>query len=139
MSAISNSISKFVMRDHAPTQIALYSLPAVSLLVRLIQRQSCFDILGKSKIEDINIEKFNGQKAKFKKYLTTGIQIQTALAIAGLALYVLFPAPGILSWLSLNAYRAFAVGTASNFLYDRCMNHPRMRKRYVDGSLVLEW
>jgi len=79
-----NQISSFLLKDHAPTQIFLYSIPAVNICVRTFQSYHSLDDVEDTQCFDI-------KKKNFKDHMTSAIQIQLASAILTLCLCILFP------------------------------------------------
>lgn len=118
-----NSLSDFLLRDHAPTQITLYSLPVVNVLVRFFHSIHSLDSFENNDFSSDNIDQFEAKKARFQSYLTTAIQIQIALAITGFVLGILFPPHKKMASL-ISA--SFALGALSSFLCDRLMRSENM-------------
>lgn len=113
------AITDFLLIDHAPMQIALYSIPGVNLVARFIQSNSFLDEFFKNNdFSQANIDKLEIKKANFRKHLTTAIQIQTAVAIISFAIGLLFPSSLVVC---SHVFTTFLALSFTNFVYDKIL------------------
>lgn len=89
MSDFSVKLHNFVMTDHAPTQVALYSIPIVGVFIRFYQMQHIFDDI-RGNPTDISITAFNAQKERIQSSISCSVKIQFAISISAFACALLF-------------------------------------------------
>lgn len=113
---MTSPIKTFLLKDHAPTQYFLYSVPVVNVFVRTFQSYHSLD--DAFNLDDTVKNDFEIKKTNFKKYMHTAIGMQLAIAISALALYILLP-PATIALLHLNAVFSISVAlSVSNLLCD---------------------
>jgi hypothetical protein len=117
-------IKNLILRDHAPTQVLLYSVPIVNVLVRAFQSYHSLDNVAST-------HSFRIKKENFKSHMKTAIGIQLALTISTLALCILLP-PAKTIRLHINSIFSVAVAlTLSNLI---CDSFWRFKAPRIEGS-----
>ncbi|MBA2369216.1 MAG: hypothetical protein H0V82_09365 [Candidatus Protochlamydia sp.] len=114
-----NSISSFILKDNAPIQITLHSIPVVNLIVMLFQKSHSLDFFNGRALSQQNIDAYDHYKQRHISYMTRGLLLQGAIAIASLALSILFPQRSIESKVAFITYCIFGTTALSAFLYDK--------------------
>lgn len=108
-----NIINSVILRDHAPTQTFLHSIPIVSMLIRLQQSAHCF--AGLDIQNHISVMNFGVKKERFKSFITTGALNQLVISISLVALTFFVPTVGG----TLLIAKLFGIGAITSFIFDR--------------------
>lgn len=109
-----SSISELMLKDSAPVQVCLYSIPVVNIIVRLFQNAHSFDKIG-GDYSNSKVDEYEAKKEKFQRSLTTAMLIQMAVAITAFALCILLPSASlVLAKVAIG----FGMAALSSYLLD---------------------